>query len=154
MAGRELTVKRVIKAPRKRVWTALTDLEAAPEIFRGITGVEVLDGTRYAAGTRWRETRRAFGKEEVQTYEVAEVQPPRRTAVTSRFAGVDYRKVYTLEKTDEGTLLTLCFGASHPDPNLLQRLTATLFGQVGAAVTTRQLNQDLADIASRAERDA
>lgn len=153
MAGRELTVKRVILASRKRVWSALTDLGAAPEIFRSVTRVEVLDGQRFAKGTRWRETRRVFGKEETQTYEVSDSQPPRSTTVTSRSGGVDYRKVYTLEKTDEGTLLTLCFGASHPDPNLLQRLTATLFGQVGAAVTTRQLTQDLADVAARAEQD-
>ena len=153
MAGRELTVKRVVKAPPKRVWAALTDLDAAPEILRGVTRLEMLEGTRYAKGTRWRETRRVFGKEETQTYQVTESRAPRSTTVTSRSTGVDYRKVYTLEPAEEGTLLTLCFGASHPDPNLLQRLTATLFGHVGAAVTTRQLSQDLADIAARAERD-
>ena len=153
MAGRELTVKRVVHAPPKRVWAALTDLDAAPEIMRGVTGVEVLQGAGYAKGTRWRETRRVFGKEETQTYQVAESRAPRRALITSRSAGVDYRKDYTLEKTEEGTLLTVCFGASHPDPNLLQRLTATLFGHVGAAVTTRQLAQDLADVAARAEQD-
>ncbi len=153
MAGRELTVQRVVRAPRKRVWAALTDLDAAPEILRAVTGVEVLDGGRYARGTRWRETRRLFGKEETQTLEVAECRPSRGTTVVSRSAGVDYRKVYTLETDDDGTLLTVCFGASHPDPTLLRRLTATLFGHVGAAVTTRLLAQDLADIAARAERD-
>lgn len=151
MAGRELTVKRVVRAPEQQVWSALTDLADAPRILRGVSRLEVLEGSGYEVGTRWRETRRIFGMEETQTMEVADCDPPRATTVTSRSAGVEYRKVWTLEPTDDGTLLTVCFGASHPDPNLLQRLTATLFGHVGAAVTTRLLGQDLADIAARAE---
>ena len=152
MAGRELTVKRVIRASEDAVWAVLTDVAHASETLRGVSLVEVLEGPDYAVGTRWRETRRIFGKEETQTMEVAACDPPRRTTVTSRSAGVDYRSVFTLEPVEAGTLVTICFGASHPDPNLLQRLTATLFGHVGAAVTTRLLNQDLADIAARAER--
>jgi uncharacterized protein YndB with AHSA1/START domain len=152
MAGRELTVDRVIRAGPDEVWAVLTDLEQAPETLRGVTAVEVLEGDGYGVGTRWRETRRIFGKAETQTMEVTECDPPHRTTVTSRSAGVDYRSVFTLEPVEADTRLTICFGASHPDPNLLQRLTVTLFGHVGAAVTTRLLNQDLADIAARAER--
>jgi uncharacterized protein YndB with AHSA1/START domain len=153
MAGRELTVHREIRAPRDRVWAALTDLERAPEMLRGVARVERVEGTGYAVGTRWRETRKMFGKDETQTLEVSECDPPRRATVTTRAAGVEYRTVHTLEPTDEGTLVTVCFGASHPDPNLLQRLTATLFGRVGAAVTTRLLSQDLADLAAWVERE-
>jgi len=151
MAGRELTVKRVVHASADDVWAVLTDLENAPDTLRGVSRVEVLEGPEYRVGTRWRETRRILGKEETQMLEVATCDPPRSTTVTSRAAGVEYRSQFTLEPVDAGTLVTVCFGASHPDPNLLQRLTAALFGHVGAAVTTRLLNQDLADIAARAE---
>ena len=144
-------MKRVVHASDDTVWAVLTDLENAPQTLRGVTRVEVLEGAGYAVGTRWRETRRLFGKEETQTLEVAECDPPHSTTVTSRASGVDYRSAFTLEPVDAGTLVTVCFGASHPDPNLLQRLTATLFGHVGAVVTTRLLSQDLADIAARAE---
>ena len=154
MAGRELTVKRLVHAPPEAVWSALTDLSAAPEILRGVSRLELLEGSGYDVGTRWRETRRLFGMEESQTMEVADCDPPRSTVVTSRSAGVEYRKVYDLEPVDDGTLLKVCFGASHPDPNLLQRLTAALFGHVGAAVTTRLLTQDLADVGARAEQDS
>ena len=154
MAGRELTVKRVIHASADAVWAIITDVAHASETLRGVSKVEVLEGPDYGVGTRWRETRRIFGKEETQTMEVAESDPPRSTTVTSRSAGVEYSSVFTLEPVEDGTLLTVCFGASHPDPNLLQRITGTLFGPVGAAITTRLLNQDLADIAARAERPA
>lgn len=145
-------MKRVVRAPGTEVWDVLTDLDGAASTLRAVSRLEVLEGSGYDVGTKWKETRRIFGMEESQTMEVAECDPPLSTTVTSRSAGVEYRKVYTLEATDDGTLLAVCFGASHPDPNLLQRLTATLFGHVGAVVTTRLLNQDLADIAARAER--
>jgi uncharacterized protein YndB with AHSA1/START domain len=151
MAARELTVSRVVRAPAAAVWAVVTDLEHAPETLRGVTRVEIHEGAAYDVGTRWTETRRMLGKEESQTMEVTASDPPRSTTVEARAAGVDYRTVFTLEPAEEGTLLTVCFGASHPDPNLLQRLTATLFGRVGAAVTSRLLAQDLADIAARAE---
>ncbi len=151
MAGRELTAKRVVHASREEVWAVLTDVAGASETLRGVSKVEVLEGPEYEVGTRWRETRRILGMEETQTMEVAESDPPRSTTVTARSSGVDYKTVFSLEPVEDGTLLTVCFGASHPDPNLLQRLTVTLFGHVGAAITTRLLNQDLADIAARAE---
>lgn len=153
VAGRELRAERLVHAPAEAVWSALTDLAAAPDILRGVSRVEVLEGPDYEVGTRWRETRRIFGKEESQTMEVASCDRPRGTTVVSRSAGLEYRKVYGLEPTEAGTLLTVCFGASHPDPTLLRRLTATLFGHVGAAVTTRLLHQDLADVAARAESE-
>ncbi|WP_148575089.1 SRPBCC family protein [Nocardioides caldifontis] len=151
MAGRELTVTRVVHASPEEVWRVLTDLEGAPRTLRGVTRVEVLEGASYDVGTRWAETRRILGKEETQTMEVTGSDPPRRTVIESRSTGVLYRTVFTLEPIADGTELSVCFGASHPDPTLLQRVTVTVFGRVGAALTSRLLNQDLEDIARRAE---
>jgi carbon monoxide dehydrogenase subunit G len=151
MAGRELTVSRVVHASPEEVWQVLTDLEGAPETLRGVSRVEVLEGSTYDVGTRWAETRRILGKEETQTMEVTGCDPPHRTVVESRSAGVLYRTMFSLEPAEDGTLLTVCFGASHPDPTLLQRVTVAVFGRVGEALTSRLLAQDLEDIAARAE---
>lgn len=151
MPARELRVRRVVRAAPETVWGVLTDLEAAPKTLRGVAKVEVVEGDGYAVGTRWKETRKVLGLEETQTLQVTACTPPRSTTVESRSGGVDYTTTFTLEAIEDGTLLTLSFGASHPDPNLLQRLTATVFGRVGTAVTTRLLAQDLADIAAHAE---
>jgi uncharacterized protein YndB with AHSA1/START domain len=151
MARREIKVHRRIAAPAEAVWEVLTDVQHAPETLRGVTGVQILEQPAYGVGTRWVETRRILGKEDSQTLEVTESEPPRSTVVEARSAGVDYRTAFTLEPVEGGTRVEVVFGASHPDPNLLQRLTATVFGRVGAAVTARLLSQDLADIAARAE---
>ena len=151
MAGRELTVSRLVHASPEEVWQVLTDLEGAPATLRGVTRVEVLDGASYDVGTRWTETRKILGKEETQTMEVTGCDPPHRTVVESRSTGVLYRTVFTLQPAEGGTELNVCFGASHPDPTLLQRVTGAVFGRVGAALTSRLLAQDLEDIAARAE---
>jgi uncharacterized protein YndB with AHSA1/START domain len=151
MAGRELTVKRVVHAPREQVWDALTDLDHLASVLRGVIKVEIVAGEGFAVGTTWRETRKMFGKDETQTLAVTACDPPASATVSSKQAGVLYRTDYTLEPVDDGTAVTVCFGASHPDFNLLQRLTSTVFGRVGAAITTRLLAQDLADIAAAVE---
>ena len=151
MAGRELTVSRVVHASPDAVWQVLTDVEGAPTTLRGVTRVEIHSGSSYDVGTRWSETRKILGREETQTMEVIECVPPRRTVVESRSSGVLYRTVFTLEPVDDGTELTVCFGASHPDPTLLQRVTVAVFGRVGVALTSRLLGQDLEDIGARAE---
>jgi uncharacterized protein YndB with AHSA1/START domain len=151
MAGRELTVSRVVHASPEEVWQVLTDLEGAPTTLRGVTRVELLDGAAYDVGTRWTETRKILGKEETQTMEVTGCDPPHRTVVESRSTGVLYRTVFTLQPAEDGTELSVCFGASHPDPTLLQRVTVAVFGRVGAALTSRLLAQDLEDIAARVE---
>ena len=63
-------------------------------------------------GTRWRETRRMFGKEATEEFEVTELAPPNRISLRvagsrgSSGAGA-YRYAYTLEPTVIGTLVTL-----------------------------------------------
>ncbi len=151
MANRELTVSRVVEASPEAVWTALTDVEHMPALLRGVSGVEVVAGEGYAVGTRWRETRRMLGHEETETMEVTGCEPPHRTVIESQRSGVRYRTEFTMQTQDRGTLLRACFGATHPDPTLLHRLTSATFGRVGEALTRRVLQQDLADIAAAVE---
>ena len=61
MAGRELTVKRVIHASEDAVWAVVTDVAHASETLRGVSRVEVLEGPEYAVGTRAAPTRRPRG---------------------------------------------------------------------------------------------
>lgn len=59
----ELHVVREIAAPQGRVWDTITDLATAPVTLSGVTRVERLDaGDAFGVGTRWRETRRMFGR--------------------------------------------------------------------------------------------
>lgn len=154
MAGHQITLSRVVHADPERVWAVLTDLDHAPETLRGVTRIERVAGPAYDVGTTWRESRRLFGREETQEMTVSEVIPRQRTTVTAATGGVDYTTVFTLAPREDGTEITMTFGADHPDPTLLQRVTSTVLGPVGIKVTSRLLTQDLEDIARRAEHDS
>lgn len=152
MSGHQISVSRDVLAPPEAVWAVLTDLDAAPDTMRGIVSVERVSGPEgYAVGTRWRETRRMFGKAETQELYVTEVDPPRSTTVEADHAGVHYTTRFVLTPKGTGTDLSFEFAAHHPDPTFLQRATWQVLGRVGGEVTKRMCRQDLADIARAAE---
>lgn len=52
-----------INGPRAAVWAAITDIENAAEIIRGIESIEILERPASGlVGLKWRETRMLFGK--------------------------------------------------------------------------------------------
>ncbi|MCG3173372.1 MAG: hypothetical protein GMKNLPBB_01569 [Myxococcota bacterium] len=65
------------KAKPLQVFKALSDLDALPGIIPEITRIERLTGDGFAAGTRWRETRKMFGREASEVFEVISCEPPR-----------------------------------------------------------------------------
>jgi hypothetical protein len=83
--------------------------------------------------------------------EVTDCEPPTRAVLESLSSGVHYRTTFDLEPAEDGTRIQLCFGAEHPDPTLLDRITATAFGRVGIVLTRKLLQQDIADIAAAAK---
>ncbi|MGW5075187.1 SRPBCC family protein [Rhodococcus sp. NPDC004095] len=73
MPTNEIRLTRQVAATPERVWAVLTDLDAAEATLSGVTRVERVEGAGYDVGTRWRETRRMFGKEATE-----EMWPPGR----------------------------------------------------------------------------
>lgn len=52
-----------IDGTKAAVWAAITDIEHAADILRGVEGIEILDRPADGlVGLRWRETRVLFGK--------------------------------------------------------------------------------------------
>jgi hypothetical protein len=80
----------------------MTDLDSWPRWMQGLVRVEKLTEGPYAVGTRWRETRKMFGSEASEVFEVTGYDPPRRIGLfvdgTQGTTGKGaYRFVYTLE---------------------------------------------------------
>src|SRR6185295_18341199 len=56
-------VQVTIKGSRAAIWAAITDIENASTIIRGIEKIEVLEKPATGlVGLKWRETRMLFGK--------------------------------------------------------------------------------------------
>lgn len=77
----EFQVTEVLPAPPERVFQALTDLEAAATWMPGFVGIERVGTVQQGLGMRWRETRRMFGKEATEEFEVTHHHPPSHLAV-------------------------------------------------------------------------
>ncbi|MGW5571663.1 SRPBCC family protein [Nocardia thailandica] len=150
----ELTVTREIAAPVARVWSVITDLDAAAATLSGVIAVERIAGDGYEVGTAWRETRVVFGRQTTEEMVVAEVEAPRRTVVRSEARGARYATEFLLtEAGPERSRLTVTFSGEQTR-GLVARVLEFVLGPMGRAVSRRMLAQDLADVAAAAEHPA
>lgn len=146
-----LEVSRHIDADPGAVWRVITALDSAPATLRGVTSVERLDATGYEVGTRWRETRVMFGKSATEEMRVAEVDPERRTVITSESGTARYRTVFELTPTASGTDLTVAFSGESGPMGAAASVVMTLFAPLAKRATRKALQHDLEDIAVAAE---
>lgn len=105
--------EHVIEAPPSEVLAAMTDLDSWPAWMQGLQRVEKLSDGPFGVGTRWRETRRMFGREASEVFEVVEFEPPRRIGLfvdgaQGATGRGEFRYVYSLEPASpNSTRLTL-----------------------------------------------
>ncbi|MFI1017559.1 SRPBCC family protein [Streptomyces sp. NPDC020965] len=145
-----VVVERRIAAPAERVWRALTDVAGAPDVLSGVESVQLLTDQPFGVGTRWRETRRMFGKAATEEMYVTASEPPRRYVVEADSRGAHYISEFTLDSGEpDRTLVRMAFTAapSGGGPGLL----AKLFGGLGARAVAKAIERDLADVAAAVE---
>lgn len=125
------TSEFVIDAPPTEVIAVMADFDAWHHWMDGLISVEKLTDGSYGVGTQWRETRKLFGQEASEVFEVTEFEPPGKVSLwvdgrqgtTGKGA---YRFVYTLEPTGvKGTQLTM--QADIDMPGLMAKLFGFLF---------------------------
>lgn len=151
MATWQVTVERRIAAPTAQVWEALTDVEASPRLVDGIERVEMLNGPPFDVGTRWRETRRMFGKEATEEMYVTACEAPERYVVEADSRGVHYTSEFTLApEQDEATTVSLAF-SSETDKQSLTGTMGKFLGGISSKAVAKSLAKDLEDIAAAVE---
>lgn len=108
----QFTVTQQFDHAPDRVFEALTDLDSAARWMPGFVRLEKLSEGQFGVGTEWRETRKLFGKEATEQFEVTHCEPPRRLGVRvdgskgSSKRG-EYLFDYRLEASDRGTNVIL-----------------------------------------------
>lgn len=107
----EVTIREQIAAPPERVFAAASDFANAPGKIAGILRVEMLTPGPLAVGTRFRETRKMFGKEASEEMTVAELEPPRRYVLVAESHGTRYRSELRFEPQGAGTEVAMTFRA-------------------------------------------
>jgi carbon monoxide dehydrogenase subunit G len=79
-----------IQAPPEKVWSVITDIPGSAATLSGVESVQLLTNGAYNEGTRWKETRKMFGRAETVEMWVAEAEPNRSTTVKAVQGGADY----------------------------------------------------------------
>jgi carbon monoxide dehydrogenase subunit G len=67
-------VKRTFHVSQEKAYKGLLDLEAAKHWMQGLVGIERLDEGPLHVGSQWKETRKMFGKEATEHFEVVELE--------------------------------------------------------------------------------
>lgn len=110
-----ITLSRLINAPVSRVFSLATDLEKIPTYIPAIVRIERLDSASkplggVGLGTRWRETRKAMGKEATVELWFSEFERDRDCTIACEMFGCkfDTRFVFTEqgEKTKADVTIT------------------------------------------------
>lgn len=106
-----VTIEKVIQAPRERVFAVAADFANAASTIRAILRVEMLSKGPVGKGTRFRETRKVFGREATEEMTVVEFVPPERYVLGAESHGCRYRSTLTFAPAAGGTRVTMSFAA-------------------------------------------
>ncbi|QTD43017.1 SRPBCC family protein [Sporosarcina sp. Te-1] len=69
-------VKRIFQVPKQTTYNSLLDLDAANYWMQGLVRMERLDNGTIQVGSQWKETRKMFGKEATEHFEVVQLNEP------------------------------------------------------------------------------
>jgi uncharacterized protein YndB with AHSA1/START domain len=102
-----LTLTKHINAAPDKVFDVSTNLAALPTVVPTIKRVEVLTTGPVARGTRFRETRVMFGKDNSETMEFTDFSPPNGYTLSNTSCGVQSRFRFDIRPTSTGSDLTV-----------------------------------------------
>jgi uncharacterized protein YndB with AHSA1/START domain len=102
------SVEQFMDAPPDQVFDAMADLDGAKHWMPGLVSLDRLDAGALGPGSRWKETRKVFGKEAFEVFEVTEfVRPSRLGLRVDGSQGTsgrgEYLFQYYLEPENSGT---------------------------------------------------
>jgi len=143
-------VTRTVRAPVPRVWEVATDLAGMPAVMSGIERVEVLTDGPFSVGTRWRETRRMFGREASEEMRVVEAEAPNSYLVHADSHGMHYVTSFAFRAAgDDTTEVTMAFGGEARSS--MSKVLGFVTGPLSVRSVRKAVEQDLADLATACE---
>ncbi|MGH7645383.1 MAG: SRPBCC family protein [Gemmatimonadales bacterium] len=108
----QFMIREEVAAPPAQVFAAATDLHAARQWMPNLVSLETLTAGPFGKGTKFRETRKMFGRDATEYFEVTGYEPGKQfeffvdgTKGSSRRG--QYRFRYAFAPSAKGTTVTL-----------------------------------------------
>lgn len=146
-----LIMQKHINASPETVFRVATDLANWSDLIRGIERIEPLTEGPMRVGTRYRETRKMFGKESTEEFEVTALDAPHGFDVQAHTCGMLFTSRHRFVPDISGTLVELTL-ESKPQ-SIFARLMAPL-GKVMMGSMKKLIDADLEDLKAIAEQRA
>ncbi|WP_421378215.1 SRPBCC family protein [Bacillus salacetis] len=108
----QFEVNRTFQVNKEEAYSALIDLDSARHWMQGFVRIERFDQGPLKEGSQWKETRKMFGKEASEIFEVIKLEEPDKIMLrcdgTKGTTGKgEFLFTYILTQTREGTNVTL-----------------------------------------------
>jgi hypothetical protein len=97
------TLCKQIAAPPAAVFALFSDLEHAAGRIKAITKLELVTPGPVGVGTRFRETRKMFGKDCTEEMQITAFDPGHCYEVTAQSCGAEFRTLFHFEPEGTGT---------------------------------------------------
>jgi hypothetical protein len=137
------TATRRVSSSSDEVFALMSDFPNAPSRISGITRVEMLTEGRVGKGTRFRETRTMFGREQTETMEVVEWNPPSHYVLQANSCGCLYRFKVSCTPDGNGTMVQMTFQAT---PLTFMAKLFSPLGKLMSGMCRKAMEKDLNDI--------
>ncbi len=141
--------ERKIGRPRAEVFRAFTDLERVPTRVEGIERLEVLTEGPMQVGTRFRETRKMFGREATEEMTVTEFTELRGYVATAESCGARYRAEYTFDDAADGTKVSFTFEAK--PVTFMAKVMTPITGPLARRMMKKCFEKDMDDLTAAIE---
>jgi len=155
MASHIIYLNSTIAAPPEVVWDVLTDVDNTDQIFRSVTGSELLTDGPFDVGTVWHEKRTMFGHHGEEELHVVECEAPRKALIETRLGHDTVRTSYRLTPMgtqSDQTRIAMTTTVVTGDRTVTEKLAWNFFGGFNHDRTRRMLQHDLEDLAAEVKR--
>ena len=148
MAAR-VEMEELVDAPPERTFAVFSDFANAAGHISGIIKADVLTDGPIGVGSRFRETRKIFGRESSEEMEVTSFDPPSGYSLRAFSHGTEYRTRFSFTADGDGTRVQMSF-EGRPQ-SLMARIMAVVFGGMAKKTVINMIRQDLQDGKAAAE---
>lgn len=149
----KLNVSHEVAADPSKVWAITVAIDDWVDVINAVESVERLDdGSGFGLGTKWRETRKMFGKSATEEMEVVEFVDGSHYKTFAESHGSKYHSEIRVTPNEKGCTLSMGF-EGEAQSTMAKVMDATL-GRLFMGAARKALTKDLADIGAAAEAAA